>query len=103
MPGERLSPSAHARWVALAIPVALLGGALFSQYVGGLHPCEMCIWQRWPHGVAIIVAALAFLFSADSRNARLLVISDDNTLSPDMAGRSYGRVLGSSSGVDIRV
>ena len=70
---DRLSGAALARLLALALPVALLGGALLSQYVGGLHPCEMCYWQRWPHGVAIIVAALAFLFVADSRNARLLV------------------------------
>lgn len=73
MPRKRLSQSARARLLALGIPVALLGGALFSQYVGGLHPCEMCVWQRWPHGVAIIVTALAFLFPADSRHARLLV------------------------------
>ena len=32
---------------------ALLGGALFFQYVGGLAPCEMCFWQRYPHMVAI--------------------------------------------------
>jgi len=31
----------------------LLGGALAFQYLGGLAPCEMCIWQRWPHGFAI--------------------------------------------------
>lgn len=42
-------------------PAALLGGALFSQYVGGLAPCEMCIWQRWPHAIAIAFAALAYL------------------------------------------
>src|SRR6476659_2625249 len=71
IPGTRRSPLALARAVALAVPVALLGGALFSQYVGGLHPCEMCIWQRWPHGFAILLAALAFLFPGSSRNARL--------------------------------
>jgi disulfide bond formation protein DsbB len=68
----RRSPVALARLVALLVPIALLGGALFSQYVGGLHPCEMCIWQRWPHGFAIVAAALAFLFPASSRNAGLL-------------------------------
>lgn len=68
----RGSPLALARLIALLVPAALLGGAVFSQYVGGLHPCEMCIWQRWPHGVAIVLAALAFLFPASSRNARLL-------------------------------
>ena len=73
VPHARRSGAALARLLALAVPVALLGGALLSQYVGGLHPCEMCIWQRWPHGVAIIVAALAFLFPADSRTAKLLV------------------------------
>jgi disulfide bond formation protein DsbB len=69
----RRSPVALARLIALLVPAALLGGALFSQYVGGLHPCEMCLWQRWPHGFAIVVAAFAFLFPASSRNARLLV------------------------------
>ncbi len=32
----------------------LLVSALLSQYWGGLVPCEMCIWQRWPHGVSIL-------------------------------------------------
>ncbi|QIK96687.1 disulfide bond formation protein B [Sphingomonas sp. HDW15A] len=68
------SPAAAARIVALALPSALLGGALLSQYVGGLHPCEMCYWQRWPHGAAIALAALTFLFPAGNRNATLLTI-----------------------------
>jgi disulfide bond formation protein DsbB len=40
---------------------ALLLGALAFQYIGGLPPCHLCIWQRWPHGIAIVigVAALA--------------------------------------------
>lgn len=50
-----------ARWIALILPLALIGGALFSQFVGGLTPCEMCMWQRYPHYAAIVVAALAFV------------------------------------------
>ncbi len=38
-----------------------------------------------------------------SRNAQRLVITDDETIPAAIAGRSYGRVLGSTSGVDIRV
>ena len=68
------SSAATARLVALAAPTALLGGALLSQYVGGLHPCEMCYWQRWPHGAAIAFAVLAFLFRAGSGNATLLTV-----------------------------
>src|SRR5437763_15781423 len=73
-PSGGLSPSAAARLIALLLPLALLGGALGSQYLGGLHPCEMCYWQRWPHGVAIIVALLAFTAPAGSRNARVLTM-----------------------------
>lgn len=39
---------------------ALLAGALFFQYVIGLAPCELCIWQRWPHLAAVLIALLAF-------------------------------------------
>ncbi|KTF70482.1 disulfide bond formation protein B [Sphingomonas sp. HT-1] len=49
-----------ARWIALLLPLALLGGAIGSQFLGGLVPCEMCVWQRWPHLGAILVALLAF-------------------------------------------
>ena len=38
-----------------------------------------------------------------SRNAQRLVISDDDAIPAVGAGRSYGRLLGSSTGVDIRV
>jgi disulfide bond formation protein DsbB len=41
--------------LAGAFSLALLGGAFAFQYLGGLAPCEMCIWQRWPHGTAIIL------------------------------------------------
>ncbi len=67
-----MSPAALARLLALLIPSGLLGAALLSQYVGGLHPCEMCHWQRWPHGAAIGLALGAFLFSGGSRGATLL-------------------------------
>jgi disulfide bond formation protein DsbB len=58
-----------ARLIALLVPAGLLGGAMGSQYIGGLAPCEMCYWQRWPHAVAIILAGAAFVLP---RRARLL-------------------------------
>lgn len=45
-----------------------------SQYIGGLIPCEMCIWQRWPHAAAIVLAALAFTAPASSSRARALTL-----------------------------
>src|ERR671913_734074 len=71
-----LAPSgpALARLIALLLPLALLGGALGSQYLGGLVPCEMCYWQRWPHGAAILLAALAFTASPASERSRTLTL-----------------------------
>ena len=69
-----LSAPGVARLIALLLPLALLGGALGSQYLGGLHPCEMCYWQRWPHGVAILLAALAFTAPAEAGRARTLTL-----------------------------
>jgi disulfide bond formation protein DsbB len=52
---------APARFLALTLPALLIAGALGSQYLGGLSPCEMCLWQRWPHYAAIAAALLAFV------------------------------------------
>lgn len=69
-----LSAASAARLIALVLPVALLSGAVGSQYLGGLHPCEMCYWQRWPHSVAIALALLAFTAPARTRNARVMIL-----------------------------
>jgi len=61
-----------ARALAVAVPAALLAGALGSQYLGGLYPCEMCHWQRWGHYAALAFALLAFVPALRSRG-RLLV------------------------------
>jgi disulfide bond formation protein DsbB len=68
------SPASAARCIALLLPVALLGGALGSQYLGGLHPCEMCYWQRYPHAAAIVLAALSFTAPATSPVSRSLTL-----------------------------
>ena len=74
--GDRpgLAGAPAGRLIALLLPLALLGGALGSQYLGGLHPCEMCYWQRWPHGAAIVLAALAFTAPANSGRSRILTL-----------------------------
>lgn len=60
---------ARANLVAFALPALLMAGALGSQYFGGLYPCEMCHWQRWPHEAAIALAILAFFLRPPARTA----------------------------------
>ncbi len=66
---------AVARWLALLMPLALMAGALGSQVVGGLYPCEMCHWQRWPHYAAIALAALAFAAPAPAVRKTLVALA----------------------------
>ncbi|MDO5705446.1 MAG: disulfide bond formation protein B, partial [Paracoccus sp. (in: a-proteobacteria)] len=42
---------------AAAGSAALLLGA-FGFQLAGYAPCEMCIWQRWPHAAAIAIGTL---------------------------------------------
>ncbi|WP_425080590.1 disulfide bond formation protein B [Ruegeria arenilitoris] len=45
--------------IATAGSAALLLGAWGFQYLGGLAPCKMCIWQRYPHAAAVLIGAMA--------------------------------------------
>jgi disulfide bond formation protein DsbB len=42
--------------LAAAGSVAVLLGALGFQYLGDLPPCKLCIYQRWPHVAAVVIA-----------------------------------------------
>ena len=41
------------------ISASLFSGALWFQYVDGLMPCNLCLWQRWPHIIIICLALIA--------------------------------------------
>ena len=45
----------------LVASAAVLGGALLSQYWGGLAPCELCLLQRWPWLAAIVISLVAIM------------------------------------------
>lgn len=77
-----------------AIPVLLIGGALISEYVAGLYPCEMCLWQRKPHYVAIAIFLLSFLLKNQSRYLAVfaggLAIFISGMIGGYHAGMEYG-------------
>ena len=43
----------------LITSAALLAAAFGAQHLGGLDPCILCIYQRWPYAAVIVLAALA--------------------------------------------
>lgn len=50
--------------------LALLLGAFFFQYVLGLAPCVLCLYQRIPHAVAIVLGLVALFFAAKRRQPK---------------------------------
>jgi len=47
--------------LAAAGSAALMLGALAFQHIGGMAPCKLCLWQRWPHVIAIALGAAALV------------------------------------------
>ena len=44
--------------IAAGGSLAMLLGAFAFQYIGGLLPCVLCLWQRWPHAAAVLLGVL---------------------------------------------
>lgn len=61
--------------LALLGSSALLGGALAFQHLGGLAPCEMCFWQRWPHLAAIGFGLVALLLRRHPLRRGVIVLA----------------------------
>lgn len=45
------------------ISAAALGMALIGQYGFNLHPCILCIYQRYPYGIIIALGLIGFVMS----------------------------------------
>lgn len=56
-----MTASARLPLLVLLASAIALGTAFLAQYWGGLQPCVLCVYQRWPYGVAIALAVVALL------------------------------------------
>jgi disulfide bond formation protein DsbB len=59
----------------LLASVAVVGAALLSQYVGGLQPCELCLYQRWPYYAVIVISAAAVALGRGGFTAAVLALA----------------------------
>ncbi len=57
---------------AMAASIVALAAALCSQYIGGLAPCDLCLWQRVPHGAVIVIGIGALLWFRGPRERKFL-------------------------------
>ena len=56
-----------------AISAVTLASVYASQYIGGLQPCELCLYQRWPWWTALALCVIA-LPTVLSSNVRALLV-----------------------------
>jgi disulfide bond formation protein DsbB len=59
----------------LIASAAIVGGAWAFQLWGGLFPCELCLYQRWPYYVVIALSLVALLAGRVSIAALLLMLA----------------------------
>jgi disulfide bond formation protein DsbB len=83
---------ARARWLALLLPTALMAGALGSEIWGGLYPCEMCHWQRWPHYGAIGLALVALVLRSSSISRVFVILAALGILASGLIGAFHAGV-----------
>ncbi len=78
----------RAHVLILAASVTALAIVFTMEHVGGLAPCPLCIIERWPYGVAIVLSAMALAPAAAGTPKRLL-----------FAGCAIAFVIGAGVGV----
>jgi disulfide bond formation protein DsbB len=69
MTDARLAPL-----VILVASAAVVGGALLLQYVGGLQPCELCLYQRWPYYAAVVATLIALALGRRGVSAAVIAL-----------------------------
>ena len=52
----------------------VLGTALLSQFWGGLAPCEICLYERWPYDAVLLIGIVALAAGRSVKRPALLVI-----------------------------
>ena len=65
--GAVLASPRLAAVLILAASVAILVGVFLFQEVGGLDPCVLCVYQRYPYAATIGLSAVAFGVAGHAR------------------------------------
>jgi disulfide bond formation protein DsbB len=71
---QRLPLASRLGLSAAIASTALLGGAYYFQYIVGLDPCDLCLWQRYPHMMVIAAGLAAVACFAAPRLALVLTL-----------------------------
>jgi disulfide bond formation protein DsbB len=65
--------SRDAGLVLFLCAIGALAAALVAQYGFGLSPCQLCLYQRVPYGVVILLALLLLILRPTAKQSALLL------------------------------
>jgi disulfide bond formation protein DsbB len=65
------SPDFRVAVLILVLGLLALGVAFGAQDVLGMAPCELCLWERWPYRVLVLVGVVAICASSPLRRILL--------------------------------
>lgn len=65
------SPDRRTAIFLLLVGLAALATAFGAQTYLGMAPCELCLWERWPYRVIILLAVLALILPTRARRVLL--------------------------------
>jgi disulfide bond formation protein DsbB len=71
--GVMRSPDSRVALLVLVLGLLALGTAFGAQDFLGMAPCELCLWERWPYRVLILLGAVALCLARPWRRALLWV------------------------------
>src|SRR5690348_10154563 len=60
--------------VLLLASGAVVGGALLFEHVGGLAPCELCLYERWPYYAVVSLTLLALMVGGSGATRAILAL-----------------------------
>ncbi len=69
---------------------ALLAAAFAFQHLGGLVPCTLCVWQRWPHVAGAVLGVAGFLAPGSAGRAARLAAAGALAVGVGLAGWHVG-------------
>ena len=77
------------------ITLGILGAAFFFEYVRGLEPCELCLWQRIPYYIVLLISFVSLFSFAERVYYWVLVLSAGLFfVGAGLAGYHFGIELG---------
>lgn len=72
----------------------MLMSAYAFQHLGGLYPCTLCLWQRWPHAIAALLAVSIFFLPQKMKKIAIALGSITMLISVFFAGWHTGVEIG---------